>query len=316
MKYLVLSIYIIFIFVSCKTKTDMSKQLQQFDESLFPLLVTSYMWHKQNDDWSHTNEWSTDHVIGKKFEWIRFRSSIGETNAASADFCLGLAGQETNISMSLVHIKSGRSCDDSQNEVFAILRDIKRAILKFPKTNNEKLSLEIQWTDSGKWLSKFFHYSVPHFAFNHSSLTWGKTWRNQIPIKDNLNINPEYFLQIKTEAASLSPVKFHLIPHVTSDNWKKAQPCFAVDDNCRPTMSEQCYLCEKGTFTLFNTKCSQRGTTYCGEIHCGTLNQPACYLGHEHIKQADFKDCGPFTEQWYCQDGLEVNCLEGVAICK
>lgn len=297
--------------------TDKQTQLNSLDKTLFPLLLTSFMW---NSDFTKGKEsFSTDQVYGKSFEWVRFRSAIGANNGDASDFCLGVKNTGNGLSLHLVLIKSGHTCDSEQNTILQVVHDLKRVLWSWPQNPTHKkinqIQLDFEWIEQQQWKKVSFSYDLPHFPINQKEISWGRTWRNQQPIMDLDYINPTSIVFLRKTKDVFNTIKLQTIPHTDHLNWQKAQICFAVDDQCQPIISEQCHLCEKGYFTLYNTHCKTHGTSYCGEIRCGQRGQPACYLGQHHIKQDDFKGCSPFTEEWFCHQGLEIKCSKEGAVC-
>ncbi len=316
---------VIFIFIvlslSCEKLLlkiqDKQKEIQTFDQFLFPYILTSFMWHS---DYMHGQDFlSTDQVYGKSFEWIRFRSAISGEFGQASDFCLGVKNTGQDLNLSLVHILPGQTCDHENNKIIFTVTKLKRALWHWPtETTSKKMlnaKLEFEWIENSQWKKFSIQFDLPHYPINHQNLAWGKTWRNQKPYSALESINPSPIFFIKDSSQNLMSVKILKIPHTNADQWQSAQVCFAVDDECHPVIAEQCSRCEKGYFTLYNTKCSTHGTTYCGEIRCGQRGQPACYQGKHHIKQDDFKGCSPFTEEWFCHQGLEIKCTSNGAVC-
>jgi hypothetical protein len=315
--------FIIMLFSSCKENaffqlTDKNQELEKFDQVLFPYILSSYMWH--SDFIQGFENITTDQVLGRTFEWIRFRSSIGKKIGEFNDFCLGVKNLGNDLNLLLLQIKPGHTCDNEENSILYSLNHIKRAIWSWPAVTSspqkmKTMKLTFEWIEKGQWQSKEFSYDLPHYPINHSVLSWGKTWRNQKPYNDLESVLPTSILYLQDKNLQSQSIKMSLIPHTNYENWKDAKICFAVDDTCQPIIMEQCFLCEKGTFTLYNTKCKTHGTTFCGEIRCGQRGQPACFLGQHHIKQDDFKGCSPFTEEWFCHNGLEIKCTKEGAVC-
>lgn len=319
-------LYILFLFlflVSCEKLTLLQTQtkddLKLFDEVLFPYLLTSFMWHIPSSTNNNSPYATTDEMNGASIEWIRFRSAMGKNSGDAIDFCLAVKHLEQRIELSLIQIPFGQVCDNEKNIILYKIKNLKRVLWHWPKSEQLKTKksgvLEFEWIEDAKWYKQSFEYDLPYFPINHQHLSWGKTWRNQKPFSHLEWINPSNSIFIKLTDSNFNMVKLTKIPHQISKDWQKAQVCFAVNDQCQPTMLEQCHLCEKSYFTLYNTKCSSHGTSYCGEIECGKKNQPACYLGQHHVKQDDFKGCGPFTEEWFCHAGLEIKCTKDGAVC-
>lgn len=320
-------ILLLVILPSCKFTSTVGdsnklKDLEKLDSVIFQYLLTSYMWHSPLHQVNLTL--STDELSGQSFEWVRFRSAIGNQIGHAVDYCFGIKNHDQNISFSVVEIGMGQTCDGEANKTLAVVSQLKRVIWHWPKNNehNEnkenkypQLQLDFEWIENAQWKKTSFTYDLPHYPLNHKIISWGKTWRNQNPVKKLALINPQLVFFLKSTEQNFSQIKLTKISHAQSSDWQNAQVCFAVDDECNPIMLEQCHLCEKGYFTLYNSKCKTHGTTYCGEIHCGQKGQPACYLGQHHIKQDDFKGCSPFTEEWFCQQGLEIKCTKAGAIC-
>ena len=307
------------LLISCEKLTflkgDKTEELKKIDEILFPYLLTSFMWN--------TPSLSTDEMDQASFEWVRFRSALGEKFSDAADFCFGVKQVDQRIELSLLQIQEGQTCAGESNKVLFSVKDLKRVMWRWPtpaelKTKKE-VQLDFEWIENTQgnpqWKKISFKYELPYYPINQQNLSWGKTWRNQKPYLKFDWVNPKNSIFIKTTNAKIAKVAMSRIPHQNSVNWQKAQVCFAIDDNCQPLIAEQCHLCEHAHFTLYNTKCKTHGTTYCGEIQCGHRSQPACYLGQHHIKQDDFKGCSPFTEEWFCHQGLEIKCTKEGPIC-
>lgn len=316
MRKIILIISLFFQICSCERLSlrdkSVTEELSKFDEVLFPYLLTSYMWH--------IPALSTDEMDDSSFEWLRFRSAVGEKFSEATDYCIGIKKSEQKIEIQFLKVHLGQTCAGEGNQILSSVKNLKRAIWNWPKNLradvDKSIQIDFEWIENNQWKKLNLKYDLPYFPINHESISWGKTWRNQKPFKELDWVNPTSSIFLKSKSNILvNKVVLANIAHTDPPDWQKARVCFAVDDQCQPLMAEMCHLCEKSFFTLYNTKCKTQGTSYCGEINCGQRNQPACYLGQHHIKQDDFKGCSPFTEEWYCHQGLEIKCGKDGPVC-
>lgn len=84
--------------------------------------------------------------------------------------------------------------------------------------------------------------------------------------------------------------------------------CQQVNKDCETIGENRCEDCKYGWFEVVDFQCSQGGSKFCGQNHCGEKNEPACPRG---VKVVDVEDAG------ICQSDLEpVLNLEKILVCQ
>ena len=201
--FLFIKIFCIFYLLSnCSPsifdESNIDKELTNFDKILFPYLLSSYMCH--SEFFNEYQETSTDQVYEKTFEWIRFRSAVGANIGEANDFCFGVKNAGNDLNLLFLHIKPGETCDSENNKVLFSLNKIKRAIWTWPKNESQKnftLKISVEWIEKGQWKKNDLFFDLPHYPKNHTSIFWGKTWRNQKPFKELENMLPLHIFFIE-----------------------------------------------------------------------------------------------------------------------
>lgn len=122
-------------------KEDKTAELTNIDKVLFPYLLTSYMWNVPS--------LSTDEMDQASFEWVRFRSAIGEKFSDAADFCFAVKSVEQKIELSLLQISAGQTCAGESNQVLFTVKDLKRVIWHWKSKN--QIQLDFEWIEKTKW---------------------------------------------------------------------------------------------------------------------------------------------------------------------
>ena len=84
--------------------------------------------------------------------------------------------------------------------------------------------------------------------------------------------------------------------------------CHQVNKDCETVGENRCEDCKYGWFEVVDFQCSQGGSKFCGQNHCGEKNEPACPRG---VKVVDVEDAG------ICQSDLEPTLnLEKILVCQ
>lgn len=84
--------------------------------------------------------------------------------------------------------------------------------------------------------------------------------------------------------------------------------CHQVNKDCETVGENRCEDCKYGWFEVVDFQCSQGGSKFCGQNHCGEKNEPACPRG---VKVVDVEDAG------ICQSDLEpILNLEKILVCQ
>jgi hypothetical protein len=84
--------------------------------------------------------------------------------------------------------------------------------------------------------------------------------------------------------------------------------CHQVNKNCETVGENRCEQCRYGWYEVVDFQCSQGGSKFCGQNHCGEKNEPACPRG---TKVVDLEDAG------ICQSDLSpVLNGDGILVCQ
>ena len=83
-----------------------------------------------------------------------------------------------------------------------------------------------------------------------------------------------------------------------SDRFSKGSAirCHQVDKDCHTVGENRCEECRYGWYEVVDFQCTQGGSKFCGQNHCGEKNEPACPRGIKVVPQ---------EEAGICQSDLE-----------
>ena len=84
--------------------------------------------------------------------------------------------------------------------------------------------------------------------------------------------------------------------------------CQQINKDCETVGENRCEQCRYGWYEVVDFQCSQGGSKFCGQNHCGEKNEPACPRG---VKVVDLEDAG------ICQNDLvPTPNLEKILVCQ
>ena len=84
--------------------------------------------------------------------------------------------------------------------------------------------------------------------------------------------------------------------------------CQQINKDCETVGENRCEQCRYGWYEVVDFQCSQGGSKFCGQNHCGEKNEPACPRG---VKVVDLEDAG------ICQNDLvPTSNLEKILVCQ
>jgi len=130
-----------------------------------------------------------------------------------------------------------------------------------------------------------------------------------------------------TKSGKVSGLTFLLNSKVRDDGFfissdymygeKKLTACHKVEKNCKESLAYQCERCTGSWFEVVDFNCPQGGSKFCGRANCGSLNQPACPRGVDHIG-IEYNDvCFDGSPAGICEEGLTPVCIgDKYLVCK
>lgn len=95
--------------------------------------------------------------------------------------------------------------------------------------------------------------------------------------------------------------------------------CRQVDASCEVKNLYSCHLCQ-GVLEFHLTEnlyCEKGMDIYCGQLHCGSRDGPACFYGQKNLNQVPKnKFCEQVKSFSFCNRGLEPECVDGKILCR
>ncbi len=96
----------------------------------------------------------------------------------------------------------------------------------------------------------------------------------------------------------------------------KLKVCQRLDFYCHSEGEQDCEKCEWGVTEIPGSACPSGSTKVCGLYACGRKNAPACSRGKIHGSKTLSLGCHSKTSEAFCQEGLILECFEGMLFCR
>jgi hypothetical protein len=198
----------------------------------------------------------------------------------------------------VMETKSEVVCPDVSNEdkLFLFLDNIQNLKITFA---NFKLSLNFDSVAK----KQLIEIPLPN-------IEQGLVHEKYRPLKEKRMISGLKFLRLSDESFDTSTNKYlgKLTDRFSNGN---AIRCHQVNKDCETIGENRCDQCRYGWYEVVDFQCSQGGSKFCGQNHCGEKNEPACPRGEKVVDPKDVEEAG------ICQSDLEATPnLEKILVCQ
>jgi hypothetical protein len=194
--------------------------------------------------------------------------------------------KQTPGEIKVIHIKGIDACPETSGDESVIaIKDVTRLMVSF---RNYQLGLSFKQKQNE--IQEQRNLVIPLV-----NLELGRTHQKYLPMKERSLYPGLQFLRLSDASFDYSANKYI---GKLSDRFSNGSAirCHHVTKDCESIGENRCDQCRYGWYEVVDFQCSQGGSKFCGQNHCGEKNEPACPRGVKVVYE---------DEAGICQNDLE-----------